>query len=438
MARTGLRKNREITVSPGACCDYQATWHDLPGTVHDDARTWPARVSESRKVLGVRYPITADQENLPNCCTRLNFQASCPRLGPGVRYASPRHGSGFESCPLSDGFPGQPPIRLSYASTAPREEWLCSAAMTELIDMSAAHALDRITDWQTALRAENKAPGTVAIYTDGAIRYLRWCAERDHLPMSRAALNSWTAGLLEAGAAPGTARIRQLAVRRFAAWLTAGGEINTDPFPGVKAPRVEPPLVEPLTDDELRALIATCEGSVTDPLARDTLHHRRDEVIIRLMFETAIRSGEVIDLELDDLDLIGRLITIRRGKGGRGRVIPIGQATTKALLIYLEERGTHALAHLPDLWLGHGRKSFSRDGLYRSLRRRAQRAGVQGFRPHRPRHTAAHRWLAAGGSESGLMAIAGWTRTDMLVRYTRARASERAAAEARRLNLGEI
>ncbi len=47
-------------------------------------------------------------------------------------------------------------------------------------------------------------------------------------------------------------------------------------------------------------------------------------------------------------------------------------------------------------------------------------------------------WLAAGGSESGLMAIAGWTRSDMLVRYTRAGASERAADEARRLNLGDL
>lgn len=36
------------------------------------------------------------------------------------------------------------------------------------------------------------------------------------------------------------------------------------------------------------------------------------------------------------------------------------------------------------------------------------------------------------------MAIAGWTRTDMLVRYTRAHASERAAQEARRLDLGEL
>ena len=139
------------------------------------------------------------------------------------------------------------------------------------------------------------------------------------------------------------------------------------------------------------------------------------------MFETAIRSGEVIDLQLDDLDLIGRLITIRRGKGGRGRTIPIGQATTEALLIYLDEREKHPLAQTPDLWLGNRGKRFGREGLMRD-----------------PAYTAAHRWLAAGGSESGLMAIAGWTRTDMLIGYTRARASERAAHEARRLNLGEL
>lgn len=310
--------------------------------------------------------------------------------------------------------------------------------MTHLTAMTAAHALDRITDWQTALRAENKAPGTVALYADGATRYLNWCADGDHLPMSRAALNSWIAGLLEAGAAPGTARIRQLAVRRFASWLTTGGEILTDPFPGVKAPRVVAPVVEPLTDDELRALIGTCAVAAAGAFAGDTLHHRRDEAIIRLMFETAIRSGEVVSLQLDDLDLVGRLITIRRGKGGRGRIVPIGQATTEALLAYLDERERHPLAHTADLWLGHRGKKFGREGLMRSLRRRAQRAGVEGFRPHRLRHTAAHRWLAAGGSESGLMAIAGWTRTDMPIRYTRARASERAADEARRLNLGTI
>ena len=63
---------------------------------------------------------------------------------------------------------------------------------------------------------------------------------------------------------------------------------------------------------------------------------------------------------------------------------------------------------------------------------------LNGFHPHKFRHTAAHRWLATGGSESGLTAMAGRTRTDMLVRYTRATATERAAQEARRLNLGDL
>ncbi|WP_085871726.1 MULTISPECIES: tyrosine-type recombinase/integrase [unclassified Nocardioides] len=310
-----------------------------------------------------------------------------------------------------------------------------------MTDLTVTAALDHLDSWKLALRAENKAPGTVTVYADCATRYLRWCAETDQLPMSRAALNTWVAGMLDGGNAPGTARIRQQAVRRFATWLTAGGDIPSDPFPGVKAPRVQTPLVEPFTDDELRALIRTCAvpepGDGATPPGQ-TLHHRRDEAIIRLMFETAIRSGEVADLHLDDVDLISRLITIRRGKGGRGRVIPIGPATTEALLRYLGERERHPLAASADLWLGNRGKQFGREGLSRGLRRRAARAGVEGFRPHRLRHTAAHRWLAAGGSESGLMAIAGWTRTDMLVRYTRARASERAAAEARRLDLGNL
>jgi integrase/recombinase XerD len=70
-----------------------------------------------------------------------------------------------------------------------------------------------------------------------------------------------------------------------------------------------------------------------------------------------------------------------------------------------------------------------------TLGRRAEAAGIRGFHPHVLRHTAAHRWLAAGGSEGGLMAVAGWARRDMLDRYAAATANERAAAEAKSLNL---
>jgi integrase len=99
------------------------------------------------------------------------------------------------------------------------------------------------------------------------------------------------------------------------------------------------------------------------------------------MFETAIRAGEVSSLQLDDVNLISRLITILRGKGGRGRVIPIGQATSEALLRYLSEREQHPRAASPDLWLGNRGKQFGRECLSRALPSRASRAGVQGFRP---------------------------------------------------------
>jgi integrase/recombinase XerD len=71
-------------------------------------------------------------------------------------------------------------------------------------------------------------------------------------------------------------------------------------------------------------------------------------------------------------------------------------------------------------------------------RQLAVRAGIGALNPYLLRHTAAHRWLAAGGSEGGLMAVAGWTRPDMLLRYTKARAEQRAADEARKLNLGDL
>jgi site-specific recombinase XerD len=297
-----------------------------------------------------------------------------------------------------------------------------------------AHAL--LPQWQATLRAEAKSPGTIDTYTHGLRTYLTWCGRHDEPPLVRTTMTTWMSEMLDAGAAPGSARIRQLGVRRFVAWLIGTGQVPLDPFAGVKGPKQTQKLVTPLSDDDLRALIATCVTPTHR--ASEPLHHRRDEAIIRLMFETGIRIGETIALQVDDLDLAVGRVTIRRGKGGRGRVIPIGATTSAALGAYLALREHHRCAESPDLWLGERGAQLGYDGLSRALRRRATVAGITGFHPHKLRHTAAHRWLAAGGSESGLMAIAGWTRTDMLVRYTRAHACERAAAEAARLDLGSI
>jgi integrase/recombinase XerD len=90
------------------------------------------------------------------------------------------------------------------------------------------------------------------------------------------------------------------------------------------------------------------------------------------------------------------------------------------------------------MWLGEHSSRLGYDGLYVALRKRARAAGIRRFSPHMLRHTAASRWLAAGGSEGGLMAIAGWRRRDMLDRYAAATRASRAVEEARGLHLGDL
>jgi site-specific recombinase XerD len=291
--------------------------------------------------------------------------------------------------------------------------------------------------WQLALRADRKSPQTLKAYGEGLRQYLGWCEAQAVAPFDRSSLGGWVAGLLDGGAAPATARSRQLAVRRFAAWLAEEGELEADPFLGVKAPKLETKVIEPLTDDQLRALIKAC-APPQDATPAEALRHRRDEAIIRLMLESGVRAGELVALEVDDVNLADGVAVVRRGKGGKGRTIPVGPDASLAIDRYLRLRRHHRLALSGDLWLGDRGKRFTYDALHKTLRERAAAAGIQGFHPHKLRHTAAHRWLAAGGSEMGLMAVAGWTRPDMLMRYTRAQASARAAEEARKLNLGEL
>ena len=269
-------------------------------------------------------------------------------------------------------------------------------------------------------------------YAEGVHAYLKWCQTTGApAELTKPNAQAFVADLLDNGAAPKTASARLLGLRRFSAWLASEGELADDPLAGIKQPKIDRKVIDALTDEELADLIKACRGKrFTD---------RRDEAVVRLMAETGLRSGELIAMRLDDVNLGRGLAVVRRGKGGKGRVVPFGPQTGAAIDRYLRVRHTHRLADGDQLWLGADNwRPFSYFGLRHALQRRAELAGIKGFHPHKLRHTAATRWLRAGGSEGGLMAVAGWSTRDMIDRYTGASASERAATEARGLNLGDL
>lgn len=291
--------------------------------------------------------------------------------------------------------------------------------------------LDNLESWELALRAERKSPQTIKSYGDGVRAFARWCATTGTPPeFTKVNVQQFLADLLDSGAEAGTADARLRGLRRFAVWLADEEILDTNPLAGIAPVKVDRKITAALSDEEIKLLIKACAGRA--------FIDKRDEAIVRFMCETGARAGEVVGLTRDDADLKRGLVAITRGKGGKGRVVPIGAQTGVAIDRYLRLRSLHPLAYTPELWLGGQGKTFGYHALHKALGVRAEMAGIKKFHPHLMRHTAATRWLAAGGSEQGLMAVAGWANRAMLDRYTAASASQRAADEARGLALGDL
>ena len=144
-------------------------------------------------------------------------------------------------------------------------------------------------------------------------------------------------------------------------------------------------------------------------------------------------------MKLSDLQLPAGTALVRRGKGGKGRSVPFGPQTTRALDRYIRARRTHRLAGTDALWLGDRGKEFSLLRATQDARQaRAARwycwlssAPAAAYRGASLARRGRLRGRSDGGSRLDAPGHAG-------AATPRARASERAAEEARRLNLGEL
>lgn len=285
--------------------------------------------------------------------------------------------------------------------------------------------------WEKHLRAEGKSRATVKSYGDGIRAYIRWAEDAGAGGLTRDGAVGFLAALADS-ASTATAASRAKSLKQFSAWAAREGRADADVLAGLKSPAVDKKIVPKLSDDELRALIAACA-------ADKTLYGLRDEAMVRLAMEAGCRAEELLGMDLPgDLDQRRDIAVIRRGKGGKGRLVPFGPKTSRAIDRYLFERKRAGHPDAGPLWISQRKGRLGYHALYATLLRRAGRAGIPDFHPHRLRHTFASRWLRAGGSEGGLMAVAGWSSREMIDRYVEDTKSERAADEARGLNLGEV
>jgi integrase/recombinase XerC len=297
-----------------------------------------------------------------------------------------------------------------------------AAAVLDLATRKARTQIAADLDFYTLdMQSRNLSPRTIETYTE-AVRQLEAFLVSRGMPagtaaIARADVQAFVRDQLSRYKAS-SVQTRFGALRAFFSWALREEIVDRSPMDGMRQPSAPEEYRPVPTDDEVTRLLAACSGR--------TLACRRDEAMVRLLVDTGARRQEVGSLSVDDVSLEQRFVVIRRGKGGKGRVVPFGSKTGIALSRYLRLRKTSPHADSPLLWVGQMGPMVPR-ALNEILDTRCRKAGIRRIGPHAFRHLWAHETLSSGMAEGDVVTLGGWSNAVMLQqRYGKSLGQERA------------
>lgn len=220
--------------------------------------------------------------------------------------------------------------------------------------------------------------------------------------------------------APQTKHQKIMTVKKLFRFLHRQGCILVDPspvLPEIKVPDSLPRVV--LTRDEANLILA-------QPDVRNRLGFR-DRAILEVLYSTAIRRSELLNLTIFDVDLVDGVLRINQGKGRKDRIVPLGKVAGRILAEYLRRvRPRLAAAHggagegQPALFLSQRGGRLSGNALECLVHGYAKRAAVgKRVTCHTFRHTCATEMLRGGSSIRHVQELLGHVDISTTQIYTR-------------------
>ena len=217
--------------------------------------------------------------------------------------------------------------------------------------------------------------------------------------------------------APATVNRLLASLRGLFSWAAGCGLLDRDPSSGVKKTRLPEPEAKAL-GPEIRQQL----------LSRARRAGPRHQALIEFIIGSGLRAAEALSVNVGDLDLKSGAVNLRRGKGGRGRIVYLTEMAKRALMRYLRQRGPIA-PDAPLFVTPRGRLSYPQaDRLLKGVAADLKNPDGSPLRLHQLRHEFATVQLARGMNPYHLARITGHHDLRMLDRYTKA--SRDAAAEA--------
>jgi integrase/recombinase XerC len=218
-------------------------------------------------------------------------------------------------------------------------------------------------------------------------------------------LRSWLAGQQHRGLVRSTVARRATAARVFTAWAQRTGRAESDVGALLGSSRPHRPLPPALRHDEVRGLL----DAVAEAALDDSAVGLRDVAIVELLYATGIRVGELVALDVDDLDPERRVVRVL-GKGRKERTVPYGRPAEQALSAW-SVRGRPALAAAgsgPALFLGVRGGRLDQRAVRRLVHARIREVpGAPDIGPHGLRHTAATHLLEGGADLRSVQELLG-------------------------------
>lgn len=193
------------------------------------------------------------------------------------------------------------------------------------------------------------------------------------------------------------------AIRAFLNYCVRDEIIEKSPFSKVQMPRLEKKVLEALSPEDIRLILKNCA-------------YDRDRALCLFLLDAGLRASELLALNVEDVDLKTGTVTVRLGKGQKGRTTYIGVHTRKQLRRYYAERGT-LRERDPAFVSEMSGKRMTLSGLVQIMRRLQKCSGVPHCTCHTFRRTFALNCLRNGMNIYVLARLMGHADITVLRQY---------------------